>query len=595
MHKRISIAIIASVLVSLIISALSVRMSAAVSQNLLISQVLVGDAKSASNEFIELYNNSQDDLDITNWCLYYASAGSADMGSKLSCFDEVLAGLHVFIPGESYAFAATTQFNGNMTTAGSDLIFSAKLASVGGHVRLIDDNKSIVDKLGWGTAIEPELRPAGAPLTGDVLRRKFVSTGGLLDTDDNQDDFEAVLPKSKYIFGSIYEVQDLCLNLDDIQTALPEGYTVDQQGNCQLPPVDVCVDIDGLQLVVPDGYELDTDGACRSLDLCQNIVGIQYAIPESYILEGAGVCRLNLLPLRLSELLANADGDDVGAEFIELYNPNDVAVKLDYYRLSIGIDLPKLYSFPVDSVIEPRGFALFYNKDIGFTLANSSGSVGLVSTEGDVIDATIKYYDSKPGDSWALIGDSWEYTNIPTPGLSNQASAIIQQTVAIEPEAILQPCASNQYRNPETNRCKLMATVDSTLAPCKLGQYRSEETNRCRSLASDVTVYAACGDGEERNPDTNRCRSVLGATTSLVPCADGQERNTDTNRCRNVISVIPEVGFAVEPIKVSSNDITGWLAFGAVSAAALGYAAWEWRIEVANAVARMRGFIHGKK
>jgi hypothetical protein len=87
----------------------------------------------------------------------------------------------------------------------------------------------------------------------------------------------------------------------------------------------------------------------------------------------------------------------------------------------------------------------------------------------------------------------------------------------------------------------------------------------------------------------------LGATTSLVSCTDGQERNLDTNRCRNVISAIPEVGFAVEPIKVSSSDTTGWWAFAGVSTAALGYAGWEWRVETANVIGRLRGFFRGKK
>jgi hypothetical protein len=595
MNKRISIATLALILTSITVAVLSSQTSAAVSQNLRISQVMVGDAKSASDEFVELYNNSLDDLDITNWCLYYASASSVDIGSKLGCFDELSAGLHVFIPGRTYAFAASTQFSANETTTGSDLAFAAKLAAAGGHVRLTDSKNTVIDKLGWGTAVSPESRPVGAPLIGEVLQRKLVSTGVLLDSDDNLNDFEKVPPRSKYSFGSIYEVQDLCLNLENIQTAIPDGYTVDDHGNCLPRPIDICINLDGLQAVLPEGYVLDADGKCHSLDLCQNIDGIQYVVPESYKLESAGVCRLDLLPLKLSELLANADGDDAGAEFIEIYNPNDEAVKLDYYLLSIGVDLPKLYNFPANSVINPKVFAVFYNNDIGFTLVNSSGAVSLVSVEGDLIDPFVAYQNPKPGEAWALIGDSWAYTNVLTPGLPNRPSAIIQDSVVVELAVTSQPCAPNQYRNSETNRCKLIAATGSIETPCKLGQYRSEETNRCRSLAADATTYAACGDGKERNPDTNRCRSVLGATTSLVPCTAGQERNPDTNRCRNVTNTIPDAGFAVEPIKVNSSDATGWWAFAGVSTAALGYAGWEWRVEAANIVGRLRGFFRGKK
>jgi hypothetical protein len=113
-------------------------------------------------------------------------------------------------------------------------------------------------------------------------------------------------------------------------------------------------------------------------------------------------------------------------------------VKLEYYLLKVGVDAPRLYDFLADFVIEPRGFAVFYNKDIGFTLVNSSGSIGLVSADGDLIDSPTAYRDPKPGESWALIGDSWGYTNVPTPGLPNQPSVIIQDTEVVEPVSVRQ-------------------------------------------------------------------------------------------------------------------------------------------------------------
>ena len=53
---------------------------------------------------------------------------------------------------------------------------------------------------------------------------------------------------------------DVCANIDDVQTEVPEGYTTDGT-NCYPPVVDVCSNIDDVQTEVPEGYTED-DGEC---------------------------------------------------------------------------------------------------------------------------------------------------------------------------------------------------------------------------------------------------------------------------------------------------------------------------------------------
>ena len=53
---------------------------------------------------------------------------------------------------------------------------------------------------------------------------------------------------------------DVCANIDDVQTEVPEGYTTDGT-NCYPPVVDVCSNIDDVQTEVPEGYTAD-DGEC---------------------------------------------------------------------------------------------------------------------------------------------------------------------------------------------------------------------------------------------------------------------------------------------------------------------------------------------
>jgi len=599
------------------------QISGAISSNVVISQIQIGNIASASNEFIEIYNNSPTDVEITNWCLYYASASSIQNGSKLTCFLPENDSIHIYLPGNSSAYLISNQLSTTNPSLGSDLKFSATLSGTAGHVRLIDNVGAEVDKVGWGiTALSAEgASPATVPTVGKVLGRKTISPNILQDTDVNSDDFEIISPLVTYTYGSIYEIQDLCLNIADIQSVLPEGYSVDIAGNCMPPPVDICSNLDGLQAILPNGYGIDANGDCQ-VDLCQNLdrlqqilpdnmglddngdcvfhdecsnlPGIQPEIPDGYKMSDDNVCLLDLLPLQISELLPNVTGLDDGKEFIEIYNTNDIDIDLGNYVFYVGTDDDTFYNFPTDSHIGASQYMAFYNDEVEFTLLNTTSSVRLKSIDGVLIDESLIYFSPKDDFAWALIDGTWQYTNQLTPGSANLPS-IVEVDSEVVIESSLETCAANQYRSPETNRCRLIITTSSSLVACKDGQYRSEETNRCRSIASDVNALTPCAEGQERNPETNRCRSITAVLgdSALMPCKEGQERNPETNRCRNIVSM-PQAEYAPEQTAVSSNGYVGWLALAGVGIVAIVYAIWEWRQEIVGVIRKIRLLITRK-
>jgi hypothetical protein len=619
MRWRFGLAIFA---VIIIVCGLRVTQVNAASPNVVISQVQLGTSLSASNEFIELYNNASTDTDITNWCLYYASSTSAQNGSKLACFTPDDINKYVYLPSHGFAFAISNQLAVSNPMLGSDLLFAATLSGSAGHIRIIDSKANVIDKLGWGTAVSPEVHPIATVLPGNVFKRKIEDTNTLKDTDDNSLDFEQVMPRTNYAYGAVYELQDLCYNIDGVQSIVPDDYSIDVDSICTSPSIDICLNIDGLQAGIPSGYELDADwlcqadvcrnisglqlivppekkvdadGNCLNHDYCSNLAGIQLTVPGGYIADTQEACWLDLLPLKINELLPNAFGADSDNEFIELYNPNDEVVSLSSYQLKIGIGLPKLYLFPKGSIIEPYGYIVFSNADIAFTLLNSSSQVSLTSNDNQLIDVSPAYVDPPDGLAWASIEGIWEYTNQPTPGLHNIASAVEPDDI-VEVDTLPRSCAPNQFRSSDTNRCRLLAVAGSILTPCKDGQYRSETTNRCRSVAEDAGTVTLCNSNQYRNPDTNRCRLVESASAAMpAPCKEGQERNLDTNRCRNVAGTIPNAGFAVEPIPDSSGSTIGWLAVGGVCLIALGYCAWEWREECIYGIRKFGSFFHWHK
>lgn len=587
MHKLFLLAGLITLFVAFV---LNVQHVTAVSQNVVISQIKAGN--SASSRLVELYNNSSFAVDVTNWCVYYTPPSDSSR-TNVGCFVDTDPKLHIFLPGHSFALLASTQ-----TGISADIVLNLGLGTgSGGHVYLINHDNE-VDRVGWQSGSLIATNPEGHAVTitdTKVIERQFVvgSTNTFIDTDNNATDFIASTLRTSYKYGSLFDVIDVCNNIEGIQEFVPDGFTLVDDGSCSQPPIDVCTNIDEIQTDVPSGYELGIDGLCQ-IDICNNLSDIQSAVPDGYTVDNLGFCLPVLLPIRVNEVLPNAIGSDEGNEFIELYNPNNTTVDLSSYILKVGIDTPKEYVFPGASYIEPNSYKVFYNADIGFTLVNTSGQVAIMSTNDQIVDSSPIYLNPAEGLAWALIGDVWQYTNQPTPGLENVTSAVTQDNV--EPVvAELKPCASNQFRSPETNRCRLLVTTGSTIVACKDGQYRSEITNRCRSIAGDAGVVMPCAANQYRNTDTNRCKLIESASSTLTPCTENQERNVDTNRCRNVVSTIPNAGFAVEPIPDSSSSTIGWFAVGGVCLIALGYGVWEWRQEFTNGIRKFGSFFHWHK
>lgn len=267
-------------------------------------------------------------------------------------------------------------------------------------------------------------------------------------------------------------------------------------------------------------------------------------------------------PILITEILPNASGADMGKEFIELHNSDTLtAHSLDGLRLRVGLENEKWYDFPSGISLSPGEYRIFTDAELGFTLVNTTGGVQLYRGE-TPLGARIEYSTPKDEASWALVDGVWQYT-IPSPGGTNVALVATMRNLEEVADAP-KPCAPNQFRNPETGRCKLLATSQGAPTPCK--------------------------EGQERNPETNRCRTIAVASTP-APCKQGQERNPETNRCRNIVKM-SSVGYDVKGVQVKAGAQLNWYYWAAIIAVValiIGYAAWEWRQELLGIWKRLRG------
>lgn len=511
--------------------------SVAAATPVVISEFQTAGTSSASQEYVSIYNNSSVEVDISGWCLQYVTASGATT-TNLACLP-ASAQTETVIPPQHYVTFATNEYV-IATSIPSDYVFSAGLAATGGHLRLVDaqNPKQQIDKVGWGTAANPETSAITAPGPGERVER-ILMENVRVDTDNNFEDFGV----------------DVCLNLSGMQKIVPVGYGADPDGLCAL---DVCTNIDGLQLTIPDNFI--TDGF-----ICTEI------------LEDAEII--------ITEVMPNVAGSDTGKEYIELYNPNNFEVQLKGYELSVGPAQSSRYTL-LEQIMLPLTYLSFSDVITGITLPNTTASLRLTAPAGNVVSEAEPYVEPLDDHAWALINDVWQYTLQPTQAAPN-ILLIAAAPAAVGGGADSEPCPEGKFRNPETNRCKSLEG-DTELTPCTAGQERNPETNRCRSVLGSTSALVPCSEGQERNPETNRCRAIASTASSLVPCTAGQERNPETNRCRNASSAIQSA--ATEKItdipSTTSNRHTGLIIAG-LTLAAVGYALYEWRYELKSLVARL--------
>jgi hypothetical protein len=293
--------------------------------------------------------------------------------------------------------------------------------------------------------------------------------------------------------------------------------------------------------------------------------GAWYSPPESSMLQ---ISEILVNSRNCSPLEVSVDCSD----YLKVFNPTDATIDLSQYRIRngyFGQSPTSSNTTYMEGVLDPGHFAV-----IQTTITNSSSWLWLEDIYGiKKYDNTVQDYpdgssDSKKGQAWAYDSSdgAWKWTSKPVPLDSPSVFPLL-----VEPSV----------------------EVVSTPAPCAEGQYRSEETHRCRSVVSEVASLIPCGPGQERNPTTNRCRStsaVLGVS-DLTPCKEGQERNPETNRCRNIAGTVPAAEYQPQQVSENSNNIVLWVSIAAVGLIALGYALWEWRVEVLRVVNRLSSFI----
>ncbi|OFL57844.1 nuclease [Corynebacterium sp. HMSC065D07] len=166
--------------------------AAADGSNAVISEVYGGGGNKGAaftKDFIELYNPTSADLDLTGWSVEYLSA-SGNSGGKHELSGSLPAGGYFLIQeggGDTGEPLPSPDAEGNLNLSGSK-----------GSVKLYDASGAEVDLVGYGEASLSEGSPAQALNNSTSAQRDAEGT----DTDNNAADFSSAAPTPKSAGGA---------------------------------------------------------------------------------------------------------------------------------------------------------------------------------------------------------------------------------------------------------------------------------------------------------------------------------------------------------------------------------------------------------
>ncbi|VYT91198.1 DUF5011 domain-containing protein [Clostridium tertium] len=193
------------------------KVKAEVATYIVISEVYGGGGNSGAtykNDFIELYNPTNTDIDISGWKVQYASKS----GSFEDKLNTELSGV---IKANGYFLIQEAKGNsGNTDLPIADAIGSIAMSGTDCKVRIIDNNGTVIDLVGIGVANESEGNKTakGMSATNSVQRKdNDGSTNGVtsgFDSNNNEEDFYSKEPTPRNSEYSVDIVELVSLKVD---------------------------------------------------------------------------------------------------------------------------------------------------------------------------------------------------------------------------------------------------------------------------------------------------------------------------------------------------------------------------------------------
>lgn len=210
---------------------------AANATHIVISEVEVGKTGAANDEFVELYNPTDNNIELTNWKLTRKTQGGAE--------SDLISAVSGTIKSHGYfLFAPSSGYTG-LPSADQAYLASNNSITDNNTILLYNNDSTLVDKVGFGTATDSEGAAETNPGAGTSRERQANSSstsstmgsGGIdefngngEDTDNNANDF---------VLRSVPQPQNSASSLEPVPTQTPTNTTTIPPTSTETPTTTV--------------------------------------------------------------------------------------------------------------------------------------------------------------------------------------------------------------------------------------------------------------------------------------------------------------------------------------------------------------------
>ena len=418
---------------------------------------------SQDKKYIEIYNPTNQNVDLTGWKIeYYAGSGAKTVGKIFK--DEVILANGFLVLSNDKMLASAIKFDNNLGLAQSD-----------GSVVLSRSDGSVADTVGWGNSS----KSAGSPIKGGVkiVWRCFID-GNIIDSKNNSTDF---------LSSKGYDNQEIVPYL---------------RPNCKSP-----------ESKSESSKELNKCEGMKLSEIASNVdeqfIEIINSGEKTVITTG---CKLTVGDAGVRENI----GD------IEL-NPGEfLTIKIKNTKLKLPKTKGKVYL--LDEYGSKIDISEYNNmpKGASWSSVDDEWTRTFAITEG-VANIFKEYPDCQSGYERNVLGKCVKIATPPAESpcpVGQYRHPETRRCRKIEAAKTITPCKDGYYRSEETGKCRSIASAAAkTLKPCPEGQFRNSATGRCKKIASTDDIAKECPEGFERNPQTKRCRKIKSANMPTVGSA----------------------------------------------------------------------------
>jgi len=384
----------------------------------------MGTKESANNEWIELFNPTDQKINLTDWILK-AEDGSPEISLK------------GFIPAQGYFLLERTD-DKTLPEIKADQIYKGALSNQGEKLLLYDANSQLIDEIdcsqGWF---------AGDNQTKASMERIDPSQPGSLKENWQTNPEQSSTPKAPNSTQKTNFETTPKEKLTAKSTTTPEAVEIIPASTPSLPNhppqakagpnqtalVGQPIIFDASLSSDPDNDPLEYfwnfgDGSISSLKKTTHT----YHYPGLYLvsltvsdgeLTNTDLIEISVYPtgIVISEFLPNPQGKDKNQEWIEIYNDNQFIVELTGWQ--IKDQQGKTFTFPEKTFLSPKKYLILTASTTKISLNNEKDTLYLIYPN-QITAQAITYEKAKENYSVNLI-DSNEYvwSSSPTPGLAN--------------------------------------------------------------------------------------------------------------------------------------------------------------------------------